>query len=306
MLQQPLSYSRSQSKHVAEIGCDREFHLDPKRERQYVVPMISRVRNLLKQRLSSEAYQRIFLFWWCSKFYFPRRLASVVVRRKAAVHGPASDLVDQLRRVNAFAPTAMCRIMTKFGSDKGNSWHNYTTIYSELFGRLRNRPLRIFELGLGTNNPEFAFSMGIDGRPGASLRGWRELFPSALVFGADIDREVLFTEDRIETFYCDQLDNKAIHDLWGQPQLQSGMDIIIEDGLHQFSASTSFLAGSLQQLRIGGTYVVEDIRSDDIDKWRAQLLTYSTQFPNYEFAFVELPNAFNHHDNNLLVARRKS
>jgi hypothetical protein len=40
--------------------------------------------------------------------------------------------------------------------------------------------------------------------------------------------------------------------------------------------------------------------------WRKQLSIYATQYPNYEFAFVELPSAFNHFDNNLLVARRKS
>jgi hypothetical protein len=34
-----------------------------------------------------------------------------------------------------------------------------------------------------------------------------------LFMGADIDRDVLFKEDRIDTFYCDQLDRVAIHDL---------------------------------------------------------------------------------------------
>jgi hypothetical protein len=121
--------------------------------------------------------------------------------------------------------------------------------------KLRGRALRIFELGLGTNNPDFAYSMGVDGRPGASLRGSREIFPHALVFGADIDRDVLFTEKRIQT-YCDELDSGGTRDLWAQPALEEEMDILIEDGLHEFPANISFLAGSLEHVRVGGIYVI--------------------------------------------------
>jgi SAM-dependent methyltransferase len=196
--------------------------------------------------------------------------------------------------------------MTRHGSDKGRAWHNYTTIYSVLFGKLRDHPLLIFELGLGTINPNFPGSMGINGRPGASLRGWRELFPHALVYGADIDRDVLFEEDRIKTFYCDQLDSVAIRDLWSQPVLQGGMDIIIDDGLHTFEGNTSFLDGSLERLRPGGVYVIEDILQETIEKWRNQLeIIYSKRFPNHEFALVALPNSVNDYDNNLLIVRRR-
>ncbi len=205
----------------------------------------------------------------------------------------------------------MCSVMARYGSDKGQSLgfglHNYTTIYSVLFGNLRDRPLRIFELGLGTNNPDLVSTMGIHGRPGASLRGWRELFPHALVFGADIDRDVLFEEDRIKTFYCDQLDRSAIRDLWAQPALQGGVDILIEDGLHTFEGNCTFLEGSLEQLRPGGFYVVEDILQETFAEWHKQLETiYAKQFPNHEFAFVELPSPSQGLDNNLLIIRRIS
>ena len=198
----------------------------------------------------------------------------------------------------------MCRVMTWHGSDKGRGTHNYTTIYSSLFGKLRDQPLLIFELGLGTNNPNVFFTMGVNGRPGASLRGWRELFPRALVCGADIDSGVLFEEDRIKTFYCDQLDSAAIRDLWSQPVLRGGADIIIDDGLHTFEGNTSFLDGSLERLRPGGVYIVEDIVQGAIEKWRRQLETvYSKRFPNHEFALLSLPNSFNDYDNNLLIVR---
>jgi hypothetical protein len=198
--------------------------------------------------------------------------------------------------------------MTKYESDKGQGWHNYTTIYSVLFGKVRDLPLRIFELGLGTDNPEIPSSMKSNGHPGASLRGWRELFPRAFVYGADIDRDILFQEDRIKTFYCDQLDSVAIRSLWSQPDLQGGMDIIIDDGLHTFEANISFLEGSLEQLRLGGIYVVEDILQEAIERWHDRLeAIYSKRFPNHELALLELPNSMNpDHDNNILIIRRHS
>jgi hypothetical protein len=195
--------------------------------------------------------------------------------------------------------------MTKYNSDKGNCWqHNYTTVYSALFKGRRHQPLRIFELGLGTNNPELPSTMGVFGRPGASLRGWRELFPHALVYGADIDTAILFQEDRIKTFRCDQLDGASVRALWSQPDLKSGMDVIIEDGLHTFEANISFLEGSLEHLCAGGIYVIEDIADDTINRWCDRIkMVYSTRYPGHEFALVIL-NGLNRQDNNLLVIRK--
>lgn len=266
-------------------------------------------RELLKRKLSAQAFQRILFYKWYGRFYLPHLVASAFVRRSPKVQvfpGRTSEpFFSHIRAINVSAPTEMCRVMTRHGSDKGQGWHNYTTVYSALFGKLRSRALRIFELGLGTNNPRLASTMGVNGRPGASLRGWRELFPNALVYGADIDRDILFKEDRIKTFYCNQLDSAAICDLWSQPDWRDGMDIIIEDGLHTFEANISFLEGSLDHLRPGGVYVVEDISHEMIEIWRSQLDTvYSKRFPNHEFALVMLPTPFEDHDNNLLIVRR--
>jgi hypothetical protein len=271
--------------------------------------MIATVRKLIKSQLSSQAYQYVSFCWWISRFYLPRLIAAIFVKRTPKVQGfsgeRTSELVRRLSGVNVFAPTKMCRVMTRHGSDKGRGSHNYTTIYSALFGKLRNQPLQIFELGLGTNNPKFVSTMGLEGRPGASLRGWREIFPRALVYGADIDRDILFEEDRIKTFYCDQLDSAAIRDLWAEPALQDGLDILIDDGLHTFEGGISFLEGSLEHLRPGGIYVIEDILRETIERWRYQLgAIYSKRFPTDEFLLLEIPNAFNDYDNTLVIVRK--
>jgi SAM-dependent methyltransferase len=273
--------------------------------------MANSIRDSIMRRLSPRTIQYIRYWKWLGYLYLPHLIGSVFVRRTPELRGFAGgstseSLRRQLRGVNVFAPTTMCHVMTRYGSDKGR-WHNYTTIYSELFGRRRDEPLSILELGLGTNNQNLVSSMGVNGRPGASLRGWRELFPRALVYGADIDRDILFEDDRIKTFYCDHLDRVAIRELWSQPGLRSGADIIVDDGLHTFEANTSFLDESLEHLRPGGVYVVEDIVASTIERWREHLgTTYSKRFQNHEFALVILPNSLTKYDNNLLIARRLS
>ena len=47
-------------------------------------------------------------------------------------------------------------------------------------------------------------------RPGASLRVWKEFFTKAKIFGADIDKNTLFREKRIQTFHVDQFDSKVL------------------------------------------------------------------------------------------------
>jgi hypothetical protein len=266
----------------------------------------SLLRVLLRRFPGLVQFARIGL-WYLSS-YFPRLVASRVVRRVPEVRyfGAAlssSHLAMLLQNVNAAAPTRVCRVMTKHGSDKGRA-HNYTTVYSALFQARWHQPLRLLELGMGSNNPDVPSNMGIFGVPGASHRGWRELFPNASVYGADVDRRILFQEDRIKTFYCDQSDHSSIRELWSHPELRDGVDIIIEDGLHTFDANVSFLEGSLDRLRPGGIYITEDILGDCVEDWYDRLETvYSKRYPTYEFALVSVPDPGNQ-ANNLLVVRR--
>lgn len=264
----------------------------------------------VKRRLSPGSYAFVQFLWWLFTFYIPRRIYGWTTQRKPILRGfggenGASRLVELIGGVNLSVPTTMSRVMTWYGSDKGCFHHNYTVVYESLFKKLRTQPLRIFELGLGTNNEGVKSSMGVCGSPGASLRGWRDLFPNARVYGADIDRGILFEDERIKTFYCDQLDQRAIKELWAQRELQAGVDILIEDGLHTFEANLSFLQGSLDYVRPDGYYIVEDIKSRLTEKWLELLETsYSKKFPAYEFVFASLPNSFNAHDNNLLIIHK--
>ena len=206
--------------------------------------------------------------------------------------------------MNVNRATWLCWLMRSRGSDKGLGWHNYTTVYQALFGRLRREPLRVFELGLGTNNPTLASSMGARGTPGASLRGWAAFFPRAQVFGADIDRTILFEDRRIRTFFCDQLDPRAIKAMWEDTPLREPFQLIIEDGLHTFAANTTFLEHSIDRVAAGGIYVVEDILEPDLPAWEQTLPRYAGSYPDFSFHLVRLPWYRNRTDNNLLIAAR--
>jgi SAM-dependent methyltransferase len=154
------------------------------------------------------------------------------------------------------------------GSDKGTAltnsqfvggwaYHDYTSIYEMMFYSKQLTVKSVLEIGIGTNNPTIPSSMGPNGSPGASLRVWRDYFPLAEVVGIDIDKNILFTENRIHTFQCDQTDPIAIGNFFKACPLKS-FDIIIDDGLHTEEAAQVFFENSWNKLAPTGFYFIED------------------------------------------------
>ena len=202
----------------------------------------------------------------------------------------------------------LSELCDKYGSDKGEikssghpySWpaHTFADYYARLFDRSRREVAKVFECGLGTNNPELISSMGIKGKPGASLRVWRDYFPNAQIFGADIDRTVLFSEDRIQTFYLDQTSPAAIAAYWNQVGLQD-FDFMLDDGLHSFAAGVCLFENSIDRLAKNGIYIIEDVKQPDLLKFRQYFADkpYQVDYVNLIRPAVELD------DNNLVVIR---
>ena len=202
----------------------------------------------------------------------------------------------------------LSELCDKYGSDKGEvkkgghpyPWpsHSYADFYSRLFLHCRYNVKRVFECGIGTNNPRLVSSMGGGGKPGASLRVWRDFFPNAIIFGADIDRDVLFEESRIKTFYMDQLDPRAVAAFWTQAGL-ADFDLIIDDGLHTLPAGICLFEHSISKLAKQGIYVIEDVSLSDLSR-------YKTYFQSREYV-VDYVNLYRPDmtlgDNNLVVIR---
>lgn len=206
--------------------------------------------------------------------------------------------------------TPLCEIMGRNKSDKGHvnitrSWHNYTTLYYSLFKDLREMKLRIFELGLGTNNINIPSNMGRDGRPGASLYGWKEFFFNSEIFGADIDRDILFATENIKTFWCDQTNCDVITQMWAEVDLQDKFDIIIEDGLHTFDANVCFFENSIHKLNSNGYFIIEDICNAEKHLFVNKIKEWELQYPDCLFKLLSIPSLVNRSDNSLLIIYKK-
>lgn len=192
--------------------------------------------------------------------------------------------------------TALCEIMRQNGSDKGSGRHNYTILYHHLFQSMLGEVRNVFELGVGTNFLDVPANMGMDGVPGASLRGWREYFSSSTIYGADIDRRVLFQDERIATLYVDQKDPASIISLWDHTPVS--FDLMIDDGLHEFDANSTFLRYSKSKLLDSGIYIIEDIvNASEI------LIKYDKFFDGCGLSgfMYRLPHSQNNHDNTVAV-----
>jgi hypothetical protein len=200
--------------------------------------------------------------------------------------------------------TELCTTMTRCGSDKG-SRHNYATFYNYIFGERRHeKGFRLFEVGLGTNNPHLPSSMGINGVPGASLRGFREFFTNGKMYGADVDKNCLFNEERIATFYVNQLEPESIVNLWKTHFGGVQFDLIIDDGLHAFEANRNFLENSFHMLKSGGLFIIEDVDFEYEDKIRN--LDLSKLNGVDESVFLRIPiNSDIQRNNQLLVVSKK-
>ena len=203
----------------------------------------------------------------------------------------------------------LSKLFTKHNSDKGYvslkknkfSWipHTYDTIYYDLFNHCKKNIRLVFECGIGTTNKKFAANMGANATPGASLRAWRDFFINATIYGADIDKEVLFNEKRIKTYEMDQLNPNSIKNMWKLIN-KKNFDIIIDDGMHSHQSSLIMFSNCFYNLRPGGIYFIEDVNFrylknlvNDLDKYNPTVIELNSKESAYQ-------------DNNLIIIRKNN
>ena len=151
-----------------------------------------------------------------------------------------------------------------YGSDKSVT-HDYHKLYGEILCNFDSIE-KIFEIGLGTNNLDVVSNMGRKGKPGASLRAFRDACNSAQLIGADFDRRILFSEERINTFFVDQTDLNTFNQL--NNKIGDNYDLMIDDGLHSPNIKLHSLKFFLNKIKIGGYAVIEDINFQSKEIWK--------------------------------------
>lgn len=162
------------------------------------------------------------------------------------------------------AAEVLKNLFNHYGSDKSQR-HDYHHVYGRI---LKNSQAikTILEIGLGTNNTDVVSNMGEAGKPGASLRAFRDFAPHAAVFGADIDQRILFVENRIKTYWVDQTNLSSFSEL--EQKIPNDSDLIIDDGLHSPNANIAVIRFALKKIKIGGWIVVEDILEEALPVWQ--------------------------------------
>jgi hypothetical protein len=166
-----------------------------------------------------------------------------------------------------------------YGSDKA-TYHNYHHLYGTILcesDAIKN----IFEIGIGTNNINVVSNMGLGGKPGATLRAFRDHCVNASIYGADIDKRILFEEERIATYFVDQTDPTTLNRLLAS--LSKTFDLVIDDGLHSPNANVESLRFGLQIIRKGGWVVVEDIAREAITLWQVVAALLPSRYCPYLF-----------------------
>ncbi len=185
--------------------------------------------------------------------------------------------------------TLLCEIAYKYGTDKcPQIYHSYTPFYYELLKDKRESIKKVLELGIGY--PGNMRHCPANYHLGASLYMWRDFFPDAQIYGADINPATLFEDDRIKTFLCDQRKGRHIAKLieWSG----SDIDLLIDDGSHLAGNQIRTCQRIMPQLKKEVIYIIED----------AKRASYIIQFlQEYDCQIFKFPDIRQVDDNIIIV-----
>lgn len=163
---------------------------------------------------------------------------------------------------------ALTRLANRHGSDKGDahlSRHAYTRVYGPLFAPLRDRPVRVLEIGLlhlrasgGWADPARRNAGGQRAGDAPSLRMWADYFPRAEIFGFDLND---FSGIEVPRTSIVQGDMGDPDDLARLVRETGGrFDVVIEDASHASHHQQIALAHLFPHVAPGGLYAIEDLR----------------------------------------------
>ena len=127
------------------------------------------------------------------------------------------------------------RLAKQHGTDK---YLYLASIYWSYLKDLKHKPLRILEIGI---------------KNGASLKMWRDFFPAAQIYGADL-RPI-----EVSGVFCHCVDQSVPTDIRALAQKTGGrFDILIDDGGHRMSHQQDTFMELFPHVNPGGIYFVED------------------------------------------------
>ncbi len=171
--------------------------------------------------------------------------------------------------------TELCRLAYWFGSDKcPQIKYHYTPYYYTLLKDRQNSIKKVLEIGVGS--PELMPHCP-NYKKGASLYMWRGFFPKAQIYGADILPELVFKDERIETFQCNQSKKKDLKKLIAK--IGPDIDLVIDDGSHLAKDQVFTCLTLMPMLKKDIIYVIEDVADLGIIE---KLKDYDSQYKRFK------------------------
>jgi cephalosporin hydroxylase len=143
----------------------------------------------------------------------------------------------------------LTRLAIVHGTDKWGA-HFYTPVYHRLFAHLRDKPVRLLEIGIG--GYQFA-KLG-----GASLAMWADYFPRGQILGIDVSAKTLDIGPRVVVRQGSQDDAAFLTRMSAE---HGPFDIVIDDGSHVPAHVTASFHILFPLLADGGLYVIEDVQT---------------------------------------------
>lgn len=179
----------------------------------------------------------------------------------------------------------------KYGSDKTPLIkHHYTQWYYPHFKDKRESIKKVLEIGVG-DAVEMAWTGVPNYQTGASLRMWRDFFPNAKVYGADI-KDLSVDSERIQVFQCNQASQGDLEYLISQTGCD--LDLIIDDASHIPEHQVFTCKRLMPMMVVATTYVIEDVGHREI----------ISQLSEYEVEEVKFYPRSNRDDRLLIVRHR--
>ncbi len=134
-------------------------------------------------------------------------------------------------------------LFLKTNDNKEIKSHNYSIFYEKYFKDLRNKKLRILEIG---------------SHEGKGLAAFYYFFQNAFLIGANINPfQMKFHSKRIDEIYLDVSSKRVLENF--SNYFKEGFDIIIDDASHNLRDILITLPILFKKLNPGGYYVIEDI-----------------------------------------------
>ena len=104
---------------------------------------------------------------------------------------------------------------------------------------------------------------------------WRDFFPNAMVYGADWANGAVFKDERIETFFCDEMNKEDVTALINK--VGTDIDLFIDDASHRVTPQVTLCKTVMPLLKKDAIYIIEDCRHTRA--LRAQLSEYDFYIP---------------------------